>query len=125
MTSSRRGARRRPAARSRPGPTELDGGEDGVLRTALDPHLRRGPPLVRRPTRLPRRLRARLPDGKKPAARAGGLSLLEVDHCVGNVGLGEMDRFVEFYRDVIGFAQLIHYDDKVIHTDYSALMSRS
>ena len=35
-----------------------------------------------------------------------------------------MDRFVEFYRDVMGFSQLIHYDDKVIHTDYSALMSK-
>ena len=35
-----------------------------------------------------------------------------------------MDTFVDFYRDVLGFAQLIHYDDKVIHTDYSALMSK-
>jgi len=61
---------------------------------------------------------------KSPARAAGGLSLLEVDHCVGNVGLGEMDTSVDFYRDVMGFAQLIHYDDKVIHTDYSALMSK-
>ncbi|MFL5716260.1 MAG: 4-hydroxyphenylpyruvate dioxygenase, partial [Chloroflexota bacterium] len=61
---------------------------------------------------------------KSRAAAAGGLSLLEVDHCVGNVGLGQMDEFVAFYRDVLGFAQLIHYDDKVIHTDYSALMSK-
>ena len=61
---------------------------------------------------------------KKPARAAGGLSLLEVDHCVGNVGLGEMDQFVDYYRDVFGFAQLIHYDDKVIHTEYSALMSK-
>ena len=106
-------------------PTELDGGEDGTLRKALDPHLRRGPPLVRRPARLPRRLRARLSArSKSPARAAGGLSLLEVDHCVGNVGLGQMDEFVAFYRDVLGFAQLIHYDDKVIHTDYCALMSK-
>ncbi len=61
---------------------------------------------------------------KKPAAAAEGLSLLEIDHCVGNVALGDMDRYVDFYRDVLGFAQLIHYDDKVIHTDYSALMSK-
>ena len=61
---------------------------------------------------------------KSPAPRPAGLSLLEVDHCVGNVGLGEMDEFVDFYRDVLGFAQLIHYDDKVIHTEYSALMSK-
>jgi 4-hydroxyphenylpyruvate dioxygenase len=61
---------------------------------------------------------------KRPAAAAGGLSLLEIDHCVGNVELGDMDTFVDFYRDVLGFAQLIHYDDKVIHTEYSALMSK-
>jgi 4-hydroxyphenylpyruvate dioxygenase len=60
----------------------------------------------------------------KPAAAATGQTLLEVDHCVGNVALGEMDRFVEFYRSVMGFSQLIHYDDKVIHTEYSALMSK-
>ena len=62
---------------------------------------------------------------KKPArGRRRACRLLEVDHCVGNVELGEMDAFVDFYRDVLGFAQLIHYDDKVIHTDYSALMSK-
>ena len=61
---------------------------------------------------------------KKPARAATGMNLLEIDHCVGNVGLGDMNKFVEYYRDVFGFAQLIHYDDKVIHTDYSALMSK-
>ncbi|MGZ6340584.1 MAG: 4-hydroxyphenylpyruvate dioxygenase [Candidatus Limnocylindrales bacterium] len=61
---------------------------------------------------------------KNPVAAAQGLSLLEVDHCVGNVELGQMDAFVDFYREVLGFAQLIHYDDKVIHTEYSALMSK-
>jgi 4-hydroxyphenylpyruvate dioxygenase len=59
-----------------------------------------------------------------PAPAANGQSLLEVDHCVGNVELGDMNRFVDYYRNVLGFAQLIHYDDKVIHTDYSALMSK-
>jgi 4-hydroxyphenylpyruvate dioxygenase len=61
---------------------------------------------------------------KGPARAAQGLSLLEVDHCVGNVELGDMDRFVDFYKQVLGFSQLIHYDDKVIHTEYSALMSK-
>jgi 4-hydroxyphenylpyruvate dioxygenase len=61
---------------------------------------------------------------KKPPRAAGGLSLLEIDHCVGNVELGDMNKFVDYYRDVFGFSQLIHYDDKVIHTDYSALMSK-
>jgi 4-hydroxyphenylpyruvate dioxygenase len=60
----------------------------------------------------------------KPGPAATGHQLLEVDHCVGNVGLGDMNRFVDFYRDVLGFSQLIHYDDKVIHTEYSALMSK-
>ena len=60
---------------------------------------------------------------RSPAA-ATGQQLLEVDHCVGNVELGDMNRFVDFYRDVLGFSQLIHYDDKVIHTEYSALMSK-
>jgi 4-hydroxyphenylpyruvate dioxygenase len=61
---------------------------------------------------------------KSPPPAARGQSLLEVDHCVGNVELGDMNRFVDFYKDVLGFAQLIHYDDKVIHTEYSALMSK-
>jgi 4-hydroxyphenylpyruvate dioxygenase len=60
----------------------------------------------------------------KPAVAPSGQQLLEVDHCVGNVALGDMNRFVDFYRDVLGFSQLIHYDDKVIHTEYSALMSK-
>jgi len=60
----------------------------------------------------------------RPAAAATGQQLLEVDHCVGNVALGDMNRFVDFYRDVLGFSQLVHYDDKVIHTEYSALMSK-
>jgi len=60
----------------------------------------------------------------RPAPAATGQSLLEVDHCVGNVALGDMNRFVDFYRDVMGFSQLIHDDDKVIHTEYSALISK-
>jgi 4-hydroxyphenylpyruvate dioxygenase len=61
---------------------------------------------------------------KKPARAATGMNLLEIDHCVGNVHLGDMNKFVDYYRDVFGFSQLIHYDDKVIHTEYSALMSK-
>jgi 4-hydroxyphenylpyruvate dioxygenase len=61
---------------------------------------------------------------KTPPAAASGQNLLEIDHCVGNVALGDMDRFVDFYKNVLGFSQLIHYDDKVIHTEYSALMSK-
>jgi 4-hydroxyphenylpyruvate dioxygenase len=51
-----------------------------------------------------------------------GLTLL--DHCVGNVELGKMDEWVGFYERVLGFENIIHYDDEQIHTEYSALMSK-
>jgi 4-hydroxyphenylpyruvate dioxygenase len=47
-----------------------------------------------------------------------------IDHIVGNVELGAMNRWVGFYRDVLGFAQLVHFDDQDISTEYSALMSK-
>jgi len=47
-----------------------------------------------------------------------------VDHMVGNVGWGEMNTWVDFYAHVMGFAQLISFDDKDISTDYTALMSK-
>jgi 4-hydroxyphenylpyruvate dioxygenase len=47
-----------------------------------------------------------------------------IDHMVGNVELGQMDRWVAFYRDVMGFSQLVHFSDEAISTDYSALMSK-
>ena len=47
-----------------------------------------------------------------------------VDHCVGNVGLGEMNKWAKFYEDVLGFKNLITFDDKDISTDYTALMSK-
>ncbi|HEV8357333.1 MAG TPA: 4-hydroxyphenylpyruvate dioxygenase [Gemmatimonadales bacterium] len=50
--------------------------------------------------------------------------LQHVDHCVGNVELGRMNHWVAFYRDVLGFSQIISFDDKDISTEYSALMSK-
>ncbi len=47
-----------------------------------------------------------------------------IDHMVGNVGWNEMNQWVEFYAKVMGFAQLISFDDKDISTDYTALMSK-
>lgn len=47
-----------------------------------------------------------------------------VDHMVGNVGWNEMKTWVNFYADVMGFVQLISFDDKDISTDYTALMSK-
>lgn len=47
-----------------------------------------------------------------------------VDHCVGNVELGDMNKWVKFYQDVLGFKLLITFDDKDISTEYTALMSK-
>ncbi len=47
-----------------------------------------------------------------------------VDHCVGNVELGKMNEWVEFYQKVMGFNLLITFDDKDISTEYTALMSK-
>jgi 4-hydroxyphenylpyruvate dioxygenase len=47
-----------------------------------------------------------------------------IDHIVGNVELGNMELWVNYYRDVLGFKQLIHFDDQDISTEYSALMSK-
>jgi 4-hydroxyphenylpyruvate dioxygenase len=57
-----------------------------------------------------------------PLARPAGLQY--VDHMVGNVGWGEMNRWVDFYRDVMGFKMFQHFDDRDISTEYSALMSK-
>jgi 4-hydroxyphenylpyruvate dioxygenase len=50
--------------------------------------------------------------------------LLYVDHCVGNVGWNEMNTWVDFYGRVMGFQQIMSFDDKDISTEYSALMSK-
>ncbi|MGK0407525.1 MAG: 4-hydroxyphenylpyruvate dioxygenase [Roseivirga sp.] len=47
-----------------------------------------------------------------------------IDHIVGNVGWGEMNKWVEFYAKVMGFAQLVSFDDKDISTEFTALMSK-
>lgn len=52
------------------------------------------------------------------------LGLLHVDHCVGNVELGQMNEWVKFYEDVMGFKLMLTFDDKDISTEYSALMSK-
>ena len=52
------------------------------------------------------------------------VGLKYVDHMVGNVGWGEMNKWVEFYAKVMGFAQIVSFDDKDISTEYTALMSK-
>ncbi len=52
------------------------------------------------------------------------VGLKYIDHIVGNVGWNEMNKWCQFYAEVMGFAQLISFDDKDISTDYTALMSK-
>ncbi len=56
--------------------------------------------------------------------RARPAGLAAIDHVVGNVELGKMNEWVGFYERVMGFTQLIHFDDRAISTEYSALMSK-
>src|SRR5471030_2058446 len=57
---------------------------------------------------------------KSSPYKAGGTGLKYVDHCVGNVELGKMNEWVEFYEDVLGFTNILSFDDKTISTEYSA-----
>lgn len=60
----------------------------------------------------------------EPEYRPGPTGLKYVDHMVGNLGWGEMNTWAKFYQDVMGFRQLISFDDKDISTEYTALMSK-
>jgi 4-hydroxyphenylpyruvate dioxygenase len=59
-------------------------------------------------------------NGAGPSA----VGLLAIDHCVGNVELGRMDYWVEFYERVFGMTEMLHFSDEDISTEYSALMSK-
>ena len=52
------------------------------------------------------------------------VGLKYIDHMVGNVGWGEMNTWVKWYEDVMGFENFLSFDDTQIHTEYSALMSK-
>jgi 4-hydroxyphenylpyruvate dioxygenase len=63
-------------------------------------------------------------DERLPPAPVGPpVGLTGIDHVVGNVEKGTLDRWVAFYADVLGFDELVHFDDAQISTEYSALMS--
>ncbi len=64
----------------------------------------------------------RAAEGGDQIARPVGLK--HIDHMVGNVGWGQMDSWVGFYRDIMGFQLYQHFDDQDISTEYSALMSK-
>ena len=81
------------------------------------PHAPRPQPL-RRPVRAPASRRPTCPVPVGPE-----VGLVALDHVVGNVELGALDRWVHFYEQVFGFGQLMHFDDDQISTEYSALMS--
>jgi 4-hydroxyphenylpyruvate dioxygenase len=64
--------------------------------------------------------------GYAPVQDGGGDGemLLAIDHIVGNVELGAMERWVKYYEDVFGMTEMIHFTDEAISTEYSALMSK-
>jgi 4-hydroxyphenylpyruvate dioxygenase len=59
-----------------------------------------------------------------PLFKTNDTGLLYVDHCVGNVGWNQMNPWVKFYEDVMGFKNILTFDDEDISTEYSALMSK-
>ncbi len=64
-----------------------------------------------------------LPGFEARAVPGRDAGLLRIDHMVGNVALGEMNRWADWYSQVLGFSRYISFDDKDISTEYSALMS--
>ena len=63
-------------------------------------------------------------EAKESRFKAALTGLKYVDHCVGNVELGAMNKWVGFYEHVLGFTNILTFDDKTISTEYSALMSK-
>lgn len=64
-----------------------------------------------------------LPGFREQRVPGRDVGLLRIDHMVGNVGLGDMNRWADWYSRVLGFTRYISFDDKDISTEYSALMS--
>lgn len=63
--------------------------------------------------------------GFRPENQPGiSLGIQEIDHCVGNVELGHMNEWVHWYENVLGFRNMLTFDDKDISTEYTALMSK-
>ena len=92
----------------------------GTRAPCRHPHLWRHRPFAALAPRIQRPVSARLCG----AAVAGdGVGILRIDHMVGNVELGQMNRWADFYAKIFGFHRFISFDDKDISTQYSALMS--
>jgi len=60
----------------------------------------------------------------RKTANIEGVGLTHIDHIVGNVELGAMDKWVQFFAETMGFELLVHFDDRTIATEYSSLMSK-
>ena len=60
----------------------------------------------------------------KPFCDCNGVGLVQIDHVVGNVEKGTMNRWVDFFSEVLGFDMLVQFDDQAIATEHSALMSK-
>ncbi|HWH05964.1 MAG TPA: 4-hydroxyphenylpyruvate dioxygenase [Gaiellaceae bacterium] len=65
-----------------------------------------------------------VPVASTNGATPQGVGLVAIDHVVGNVELGKMDHWVEFYETVFGMVNIVHFGDDQIQTEYSALMSK-
>ena len=59
-----------------------------------------------------------------PEPPGADVGLTAIDHVVANVELGQMERWVRFFAETMGFTELLHFDDEAISTEYSALMSK-
>jgi 4-hydroxyphenylpyruvate dioxygenase len=102
-------------------PTSFEDG-DGTLRTAAIRIY--GDTIIRFVER--RNYKGLFAPGFEPikGVEARGVGLAAIDHIVGNVELGMMSRWAEFFERVMGFSQLCHFTDEDISTEYSALMSK-
>ncbi|MGE0001109.1 MAG: 4-hydroxyphenylpyruvate dioxygenase [Fimbriimonadaceae bacterium] len=65
-----------------------------------------------------------LPGFRAESQPGDPIGIQEIDHCVGNVELGKMNVWVKWYEDVLGFHNMLSFDDKDISTEYTALMSK-
>jgi 4-hydroxyphenylpyruvate dioxygenase len=95
--------------------------EDGVVRATIAAYGDTRHTFVERPAE--RELPGFTKEGLPPAPCGPPVGLRRIDHCVGNVEKGALDRWVDFYRRTLGFDQLVHFGDDAISTEYSALMS--
>ena len=122
-----REAYRRRSSAARPDSASRTWAEDETgASSSRRSRLRRRRPHVRQPRRLRRFVPARLRRAAVGERRrpGGSVGLANIDHVVGNVELGRMNHWVEFYERVFGMTEMIHFSDEDISTEYSALMSK-